>query len=339
MTEFHLGSHIKSLHDVTPHQFGFTADNHDAAIRWQHVFRSALLDCLKISDRTLPDTVTTEILSSTDKDTYIEEKHELVVDGVPANLYVLVPKTEPPYIPVIAFHGHGMGVHMILGNYSEHHPSDRFHANDENFAQKLAQDGYLVFAIEQRGFGERVTDQLNQPEAGNACRHLAFAYMMHGQTLLGERVWDGMHVVSYALGRDDIQADQLSCVGFSGGGTTALSLSALDTRIKQAIIKSYFCKLEQSILGMRHCECNYVPNLLTLGDTGDIAGLIAPRPVQIISGETDPIFPIDGVREQYARLEHIYQIFGADDQCTLSIHPDGHRANYGMMKGWIERQI
>lgn len=337
MTEFHLGSHIKSLHDETPHQFGFTADNHDAAARWQSTFRAALLDCLKISDRTLPDTVTTVKLSSIDKDSYIEEKHELIVDSVPANLYVLVPKTDPPYIPVIVLHGHGMGVNLVLGNYSVDHPVDRFIATDENFAQKLAQDGYLVLAIEQRGFGERVTEQLRENANDNSCRHLAFAYMMHGQTLLGERVWDGMHVVSYALGRDDILAEKLTCVGFSGGGTTALSLSALDTRIKRTIIKSYFCKFEESILGMRHCECNYVPNLLTLGDTGDIAGLIAPRSVQIISGETDPIFPIDGVREQYARLEQIYQVFDADDQCTLSIHPDGHRAHYGLIKGWIER--
>lgn len=328
--DFHLQGHINHLYEQTEHLFQFHAEELDDALEWRGDFHRALTYCLKISGRTLPDEVETEKLSEIDKGTYVEEKYSLMVDGVPAPMYVLVPKGEPPYIPVMAFHGHGIGVHTILGTYPEHS------GDDNNFAQQLAQDGYIVCAIEQRGFGERVTDQLRPPSEVDSCRHMAFSYLLHDRTLVGERVWDGMNAITYMLNRDDVIADELTCVGFSGGGTTSMFLSALDKRIQKAVIKSYFCAYTRSILGVSHCECNYVPDLLTLGDAGDIAGLIAPRPVQIISGETDPIFPIDGVREQYARLEQIYRKFNAKDNCTLSIHPDAHRANYKLMVDWLK---
>jgi len=334
--QFQLQSHLDAIYREMNHQFEFTAKQIDEARDWQSDFRSALQECLKISGRTLPTDPTTTLISSRDKDTYVEEKHLLSVDGVATPLYMLIPKAEPPYQTVMAFHGHGMGVNVILGNFEDSKIAEASNAIDNNFAQQLAESGYLVCAIEQQGFGERVTNQMNQPSGGNSCRHLAFEYMLHDRTLLGERVWDGMNAISYVLTRDDVIADSLSCVGFSGGGTASLFVSALDERIKKVVIASYMCTLKKSILGMSHCECNYVPNLLTLGETGDIAGLIAPRPVQVISGETDPIFPIDGVREQYVRLEKIYQVFDADGSCTLTIHPDDHRFHFAMVESWLQ---
>jgi len=333
MSQFGLQNHLESIYDKTERQFTFDVSDAASARAWQIVFRASLLECLRIDRRLMPEAVRVEFLSTTDKGTYIEDKYRLMNGELPIPMYMLIPKTPPPYRPVIAFHGHGIGVNLILGNYDELPDAQTYTANGENFAQRLAQDGYLVCAIEQQGFGERVTAQVNN---GNSCRHLAHHYMMHGRTLLGERVWEGMLAIQYLMGRDDIIANQLACVGFSGGATTALFLSALDERIRKTVIMGYLCSLNQSILGMEHCECNYVPDLLTLGDTGDIAGLIAPRPVQVISGETDPIFPIVGVREQYEVLEKVYRVFGADDRCQLSIHSGGHRPDYDAMKQWLQ---
>jgi dienelactone hydrolase len=337
VTQFQLQTHLDTIYQDTDHQFEFKATNSVEVEVWQAEFRDVLRDCLKIAGRTLPTNPIIELISTTDKESYIEEKYALSVDGVATPLYMLIPNSEGPYQTVMVFHGHGMGVNMVLGNYeSVPESADSFLANDDNFAQQLAQNGYLVCAIEQQGFGERVTTQVRPAPWSNSCRHLAFEYMLHDRTLLGERVWDGMNAISYVLSRNDVIADSLSCVGFSGGGTAALFLSALDERIKKAVIASYFCTLKKSILGVEHCECNYVPDLLTLGETGDVAGLIAPRPIQVISGETDDIFPADGVREQYARLEQIYQVAGADDKCTLTIHPDAHRFHYQKVASWLE---
>ena len=45
--------------------------------------------------------------------------------------------------------------------------------------------------------------------------------------------------------------------------------------------------------------CNYVPGILTQFDMGDIAGLIAPRPLVIVNGaKDDGIFPLNSALEQ-----------------------------------------
>lgn len=332
MSQFGLQGHLNTIYETTEREFTFDVSDAPSARAWQIVFRAALRECLKIDRRVLPEKLKTEYIATADKGKYIEDKYALKYDDVAVPMYLLIPKAEPPYRPVIAFHGHGMGVNLILGNYDTVSDPDALRANDENFAQQLAEDGYLVCAIEQQGFGERITDLAD----GNSCRHIAFNYLLHNRTLLGERVWEGMLAITYLLGREDILSNELACVGLSGGGTTAMFLSAIDERIRKAVIMGYFCTMQKSILGIHHCECNYVPDLLTLGEHGDIGGLIAPRPVQIISGENDPIFPIEGVREQYTILERIYQVFHAEDKCQLSIHDGEHRAHYAMMSEWLK---
>lgn len=45
----------------------------------------------------------------------------------------------------------------------------------------------------------------------------------------------------------------------------------------------------------------------------EVAALIAPRPLLIISGESDPIFPIAATRQAYTDLEKVYAVLGVSD--------------------------
>ena len=119
----------------------------------------------------------------------------------------------PPYKPVLAFHGHGPGVQYILGNYPNEQVAQEDLARDGNWAQELARAGYLVCALEQRAFGERIADQFGGAEATSSCRHLAFEYLMEGRTLIGERCWDGMVALSYLQNRQDVIKDRIACTG------------------------------------------------------------------------------------------------------------------------------
>jgi hypothetical protein len=57
----------------------------------------------------------------------------------------------------------------------------------------------------------------------------------------------------------------------------------------------------------------------------DIAGLFAPRPVVIVTGESDQSKPIQAVREAFADLKAIYRRAGAEDKCHLVVGEGGHR--------------
>ena len=46
------------------------------------------------------------------------------------------------------------------------------------------------------------------------------------------------------------------------------------------------------------------------GEMSDIAALVAPRPMLVISGSKDEIFPIEATKRAYGDLENTYTVLG-----------------------------
>ncbi len=334
--DFTLQNHLDYLYDTHPRQMAFKAQTVDEFKTWQHSLRGEVVRLLGLTGRTPPVNPKAEKVRAVDRGKYVEELYALDVgEGVTANMYVLVPKTAPPYKAIMAFHGHNPSVQYILGNYPNEEAAQERLTVDGNFAQVLAEVGYLVCAVEQRGFGERLTDQRQSGDRNRSCRHLSFEYMLQGRTLVGERCWDGMVAMSYVQNRPDVIPGTLGCTGHSGGGTTTLWLSAIDERITSIVTSCYFCSFKASILGMEHCECNYVPGILELAEMGDLAALLAPRPSRFIAGENDPIFPVAATREQLKTVQKAYALFDAADKVSLTVHSGGHAYNHAFSHEWF----
>jgi dipeptidyl aminopeptidase/acylaminoacyl peptidase len=71
--------------------------------------------------------------------------------------------------------------------------------------------------------------------------------------------------------------------------------------------------------------------------------LIAPRPLLVINGDSDPRTPLGGVRACIAAAEKAYQAQGAADRVKLHLQPDtGHQvtaaADQAAMS-WFERWL
>lgn len=334
-TRFSLQAHIDALYTTKPRRLTVRTESEAAFGAWQREFRQAVAQILGIAGRMLPQSIPAEKLSSVQRAGYTEEKYALQTAELDIPVYILVPDGEPPFKPVLLFHGHNPQPEYVLGHYPDEATAAEYLAIDNNYAQVLAQTGYLVCVVVQRGFGERYTDNPHIPESDWACRDLSFEYLLHGRTMAGERVWDGMNALTYLQSRSDVVPDALACTGHSGGGTTTLWLSALDERVTVVVPSCYFCSFKLSILGVRHCECNYVPGILQLGEMGDLAALIAPRPLRVIAGEQDHIFPLAGVQEQWQTVEAAYNLLGQGERCSLTVHPGGHAYNIPMSREWL----
>ena len=330
---FSLQPHLDKLYSSYPRKFSFNARTLKDYLIWQKAFRTELTRVLGL-EKHPSASLAVESIQNIDRGSYIEDKLSLDVgEGVQAPIYLLTPKQEPPYKPILVFHGHDPSAQYCLGNYPDKETARANLAIDNNYAQALAKAGYLVCVVEQRGMGERLSDVVPELTA-RSCRHLSFFYQLHGRTLLGERIWDGMCAATYLLSRKDI-AGGLGCTGHSGGGTTALFLSALNERIKTFLVSGYFNSFRGSILAMEHCECNYVPGILELAEMGDVAALIAPRPFCALNGETDEIFPVTFAREQFGTVRKAYKLHNASHACKLSIHSGGHAYNNQVSRDWF----
>jgi len=89
-------------------------------------------------------------------------------------------------------------------------------------------------------------------------------------------------------------------------------------------VSGYLNTFRDSILSLSHCIDNYVPGILQWAEMYDVAGLIAPRPLFVESGEKDNIFPIEASKESFARVKSIYEVFGAADKAEQEVFPAEH---------------
>ena len=117
-------------------------------------------------------------------------------------------------------------------------------------------------------------------------------------------------------------------------------VSALLTRLTHIMPSCSFSSFAASIGAMNHCSCNYVPGLLRYGESADVLGLIAPRPLVIVSGKEDPIFPLEAAQAEFIRLQKIYAASGAAQNCVHVLGDGGHQfyaepAWREMLKFWM----
>ena len=153
---------------------------------------------------------------------------------------------------------------------------------------------------------------------------MAGSALLVGQTMIGWRVWDVMRTIDYIATRPELDSSRVGCMGISGGGTVTLFATALEPRIRAAMVSGYLNTFRDSIGSLAHCIDNYVPGVLNWAEMYDVAGLIAPRPLFVESGEKDNIFPIHASIESFSRVREIYSVFGATDLIEQEVFPDEH---------------
>src|SRR5690606_29475055 len=86
-----------------------------------------------------------------------------------------------------------------------------------------------------------------------------------------------------------------------------------------------YCTYRESMMSIYHCSDNYIPGLLQYAEASDVLGLFAPKPLVVVAGRQDPIFPIKGVRRAFTELRKIYRAFDAASQCQLVVGEEGYR--------------
>ncbi|NLF00067.1 MAG: hypothetical protein GX601_03730 [Anaerolineales bacterium] len=240
--------------------------------------------------------------------------------------HLLLPlEGQAPFPVVICLQGHSTGMHISLGRPL--YPGDEESiAGDRDFARQAVRQGYAALALEQRCFGER--KDARPPEVHtftHGCRHASMVALLLGRTMIGERVWDVSRAIDALAQFPQVDTARIGCMGNSGGGTITYFAACLEPRITVAMPSCYVCTFRDSIGRIDHCEDNYLPGALRYFEMGDLAGLIAPRPLIVVAGQEDPIFPIAGVEETYATIQAIYQAAGAADHCRLVVGGGGHR--------------
>jgi cephalosporin-C deacetylase-like acetyl esterase len=214
---------------------------------------------------------------------------------VTGNFYV--PKgTEKPVATVLYVCGH-----------SPHPLGAKFHYQDR--AAWFAANGFACLILDTLEFGEVAgihhgTHNLNM-----------WHWLSLGYTPAGVEVWNAMRALDYLETRTEVDMTRVGMTGISGGGAITWYTAAVDERVAVAapVCSTYtFGSQAAHWLASGQCDCIYYNN--TYGwDFPVVAALIAPRPLIILSGQKDTIFPPDGYHEVYRRAKRVYDLYADGD--------------------------
>ena len=231
---------------------------------------------------------------------------------------------------ILCCHGHGPhGKEPVMGNGASPELRKSIDQHNYNYGEVLAQQGFITYAIDWIGFGERNDNNKPNHHSLGTGKDWCNLYYLHatmlGMTSLSINIAHGKVATDVVTSFPHVDKDRLGVMGLSGGGTMSLWMALSDERFKATEIICYSDLWAAfGIRDINYCGMQVAPNLFRYVDLPDLQGLVAPRPLLIDIGTYDACFKVDTAMQCYNRLSEIYDVAGARDQLELDLHAGEH---------------
>ncbi|WP_172594508.1 alpha/beta hydrolase family protein [Mariniphaga sediminis] len=196
----------------------------------------------------------------------------------------------------------------------------------QNFDQNLVKKGFIVFAIDPIGGGERIQyydpnieRSVIEGETTNEHSFIANQYFLMGGSLIKYYIWDGIRAIDYLVSREEVDSARIGLTGPSGGGQQTAFISSFDDRIKASAPTCYITSYRRMLetIGPQDGEQTLFHWLTNGLDHADLVEVQAPKPALIV-GTTNDFFSIQGVRETFEEVKKVYQAFGQEGNISLA---------------------
>lgn len=206
-------------------------------------------------------------------------------------------------------------------------------AGYQQFLLNMVDQGFIVFAIDPIGQGERL--QYYDPELGRSViggataehSYLGIQAFLTGSSAARYFTWDGIRAIDYLVSREEVDPDRIGVTGLSGGGTQTSYIAAMDDRVAAASPACYITGLAWlfASIGPQDAEQNFLGGVAHGIDHGDLLIARAPKPTLVVATTRD-FFSIQGTREVVREASRAFAAFGAESH--LSLAEDDYRHGF-----------
>jgi cephalosporin-C deacetylase-like acetyl esterase len=208
----------------------------------------------------------------------------------------------------------------------------------------LVQHGIAVCTVDLRGLGVTAPRfpaagplfyGYEDPDIKDA---YAWAGLMLGKPVVGQRVWDLLRCLDYLESRPDVDRSRIHLVGVGGGGLTALLGAALDDRARaillQRVISNLLSVVESEEYSLRLSW--FLFGMLRELDLPDLVASLAPRRCWLLNaaGAHGEILPESTMKSLYSPTVQVYAKLGTEGELKFIVQPDQEWT--AVVKAWME---
>ncbi|HEY6401617.1 MAG TPA: acetylxylan esterase, partial [Blastocatellia bacterium] len=200
-------------------------------------------------------------------------------------------------------------------------------------AASFARQGYIAFSYDMVGYNDSAA--VSHRFAAGHRENVVDRESLWSVNLLGLQLWNSIRSVDFLLTLPEVDPERIACTGESGGGTQTFLLAAVDERVKLSAPVNMVSFLMQG-----GSVCENAPNLRIDTNNVEIASLMAPRPMMLVSATGD--WTRNMMTSEYPAVRGVYKLFDAEDKLTAIQIDAAHNYNqpsreavYGWFAHWF----
>jgi len=190
----------------------------------------------------------------------------------------------------------------------------------------FARQGYVAFCYDMIGYN----DSRQVVHRSESDRQKLWGF---GQMAL--QLFNSIRAVDFVQSLPEVDPERIGCTGESGGGTQTFMLMAIDSRIRAAAPVNMVSAIMQG-----GCVCENAPTLRLETTNPEIAALMAPRPLLLVSCTGD--WTRNTLEVEYPFVKSIYKLYGAADRVEAvrfeadhNYNLDSRNAAYRFFARWL----
>ncbi|MEA3401132.1 MAG: alpha/beta hydrolase family protein [Armatimonadota bacterium] len=309
-------------------------ESNEAWRRWHDLFGLKLRELMGPTEPIVG--AAPQLISSERLDGYRRDRLLLATEpNVVAPIWLLVPD-DPNGAGIVAIHGHGYVYGETVGVAGDESSRQALERHNYAYGARYAEHGYTVVSPDMRNFGLRRDDERFRRDP---CDAAAFRLQQFGINVLAGQVRDLRAALDHLIAQPTVASGRIGATGLSYGGRLTMYLSALDRRVACACVSGALNTFRERLTIDSSCGAQFVPGMLTYGDTPEVFGLIAPRPLLLELGTADGTSPEIFAMEAYAQIERIYRAANARNRLDLDVFESGHIYHGAKAFDWFDHWL
>jgi dienelactone hydrolase len=325
---------------------------HGSFARWRKKARAQVMKCLLTPPPTAP--FEPKVIAEQDRGSYVAKKVVFNITGDSRVLaFLLVPKSAGPHPAVLLLHDHGakfdIGKEKVIEPWDE--PAEKIESARKWVAQYYG-GHFIGDELAKRGYICLATDMLNWSDRGGGGydnQHAIAANLFQfGASWAGLIAHEDIRAAEFLATQAGVDKKRIAAMGLSVGGYRTWQLAALSDRVAAGVSVCWMATRKglmvpknnqtggQSAFTMIH------PGLGNQLDYPDVASIACPKPLMVIAGRRDKLFPVESIQEAFAKLHKVWDSQKASSRLATRLYDAPHEFNAAMQDeafAWLDRQF